>query len=65
VRLPLLDIAKLSLDSIGRERREHRVFQQLLQMVPGLEERLLEGSDEDVIHIGELVRDILNPTPTW
>jgi hypothetical protein len=24
-------------------------------MIPGLEERLMEGSNEDVIHIGELV----------
>jgi hypothetical protein len=26
-------------------------------MIPGLEERLMQGSDEDVIHIGDLVRD--------
>jgi hypothetical protein len=31
------------------------VFQQLLQMVPGLEERLMEGSDENVLHLAELV----------
>lgn len=39
----------------NRERREHRVFQRLLEMVPGLEERLVEGSDENVVHIAELV----------
>jgi hypothetical protein len=39
----------------ARERREHRIFQALLQMIPGLEERLMEGSNEDVIHIAELV----------
>jgi hypothetical protein len=27
-------------------------------MVPGLEERLMEGSDEDVVHIAELVSDV-------
>jgi hypothetical protein len=26
-----------------------------MDMVPGLEERLLEGSDADVVHIAELV----------
>src|ERR1700683_4872258 len=31
-----------------RERREHRIFKLLLQMIPGLEERLITGSDEDV-----------------
>jgi hypothetical protein len=40
---------------LTRERREHRVFTRLLEMVPGLEERLLEGTDEGVVHIAELV----------
>jgi hypothetical protein len=40
----------------GRERREHRVFRLLLQMVPGLEERLMEGSEEDLIHVAEMVK---------
>jgi hypothetical protein len=40
---------------IFRQRREHRVFQALLQMVPGLKERLLDGSDNDVKAIAELV----------
>ena len=39
-----------------RQRREHRVFMLLLQMVPGLEERLVEGSEENVLHVAELVR---------
>jgi hypothetical protein len=43
---------------LARERREHRVFTRLLDMVPGLEERLLEGSEEGVVHIAELVRCI-------
>jgi hypothetical protein len=42
-----------------RERREHKVFQQLLQMVPSLEERLLDGSDVNIRHIAELVRVFL------
>lgn len=40
---------------INRERREHSVFQRLLEMVPGLEERLVDASDESVAHIAELV----------
>jgi hypothetical protein len=40
---------------IFRQRREHRVFQALLQMVPGLEERLVEGSDDEVVAIAETV----------
>jgi len=39
-----------------REWREHRVFDQLLRMVPGLEERLQIGSDENVLHIAELLQ---------
>jgi hypothetical protein len=39
-----------------RQRRENRIFTLLLQMVPGLEERLVEGSEENVLHVAELVR---------
>jgi hypothetical protein len=38
-----------------RRRREHRVFNALLQMVPGLEDRLMGGSDEDIVAIAEMV----------
>ena len=38
-----------------RERREHGVFQKLLQMVPGLEERLLNGSEEDIVFVADMV----------
>jgi hypothetical protein len=41
--------------SPSRERREHRIYQHLLRMVPGLEERLMEGSNEDIVHVSELV----------
>jgi hypothetical protein len=39
----------------NRERREHSAFQKLLRTVPSLEERLMEGSDENMIHIADLV----------
>lgn len=39
-----------------RERREHRVFEHLLESYPGLLERLQKGSEEELIHVGELVR---------
>lgn len=38
------------------ERREYRVFNILIQMMPGLEERLKESFTEDVVHIGELIQ---------
>jgi hypothetical protein len=40
---------------LTRERREHQVFRILLQMIPGMEDRLMEGSEEDIVHIAELV----------
>lgn len=39
-----------------RQRREHTVFGILLQMVPGFEDRLMQGTDEDVVLIADLVR---------
>jgi hypothetical protein len=38
-----------------RERREHRIFRVLLDMVPGLEDRLMEGSEDNVVAIAGLV----------
>ena len=40
---------------LTRERREHQVFCTLLQMIPGMEDRLMESSEEDITHIAELV----------
>jgi hypothetical protein len=40
----------------ARERKEHRTFQAILQTVPDLDVRLLEGSEEDIKHIADLVR---------
>ena len=42
-----------------RERREHRVFQELLRSVPGLEERLLQGPEEEVDTIADLVNFLI------
>ncbi|KAH7919091.1 hypothetical protein BV22DRAFT_1023570, partial [Leucogyrophana mollusca] len=43
----------------SRERREHRIFQELLRSVPGLEARLMEGSDDEVGVIAELAMYLL------
>jgi hypothetical protein len=43
------------IDCVARERREHRVFTKLLQMVPGLEERLVSSSEEEVVFIADMV----------
>jgi hypothetical protein len=48
-RLPTIDIF--------RQRREHRVFRALIQMIPGLQRRLIDGDDEHVEDIADLVRD--------
>jgi hypothetical protein len=40
---------------IVRERREHKVYQALLASIPGLEERLMTGSEEEVGSVAELV----------
>jgi hypothetical protein len=49
-------LANIPIDhNIFRERREHCVYHQLLQTIPGLEERLINGSEEDTVHMAELV----------
>jgi len=48
-------VSLLSFVTHPREHREHRIFRILLQMVPRLEERLMEGFNEDVAHIADLV----------
>ncbi|KAI0058387.1 hypothetical protein BV25DRAFT_1810724 [Artomyces pyxidatus] len=40
----------------AEQRREHRVFNALLQSIPGLEERLVNGSEEEVVIIADLVQ---------
>ena len=52
-------IPSLSFDgSTFREEKEHHVFQSLLQMIPGLEARLLESSEEELRLIADLVRNL-------
>ena len=38
-----------------RDRKERRVFQQLLKTVPRLQERLMESEQADLLVIAELV----------
>lgn len=40
----------------SRERKEHGIFQTILEAVPDLDVRLSEGSEEDIKHIADLVR---------
>jgi hypothetical protein len=42
-----------------RQKREHGVYKQLMGMIPGLEERLVNGSEEETLHIADLVRHFL------
>ncbi|KAG1798572.1 uncharacterized protein HD556DRAFT_1306024 [Suillus plorans] len=49
-RLSLMDATL-----VERERREHHVFGQLLDSYPGLLERLKDGSEEEILHVGELI----------
>ncbi|KAG1789484.1 uncharacterized protein HD556DRAFT_1433656 [Suillus plorans] len=42
-------------DFPAEERREHRAFEQLLDSYPDLLERLKTGSEEEIIHVGELI----------
>jgi hypothetical protein len=41
---------------LPREMREHRIFQTLLRMVPGLESRIMSSSDDEVRLVADLVR---------
>ncbi|KAG2142776.1 uncharacterized protein EDB93DRAFT_1088748 [Suillus bovinus] len=43
------------IDVSGRERQEHRVFKQLIESYPGLLEQFKNGSEEEILHIGELI----------
>lgn len=38
------------------ERKEQAVFKEMLRVIPGLERRLMESSEEEVITIADLVR---------
>lgn len=47
--------AEALMTNVIRERQEDKVFRELLKMCHGLEDRLLDGSDEDVTNIADLV----------
>jgi hypothetical protein len=49
----------LKINLMCRQRREHHVFGVLIQMVPGLETRLMEGLEEDLVSIAEMVCPII------
>ncbi|KIJ19520.1 hypothetical protein PAXINDRAFT_8009 [Paxillus involutus ATCC 200175] len=38
------------------ERKEYAVFHELLRMVPGMEARLMESSEEEVVHLADLIQ---------
>ncbi|OJA19938.1 hypothetical protein AZE42_08047 [Rhizopogon vesiculosus] len=46
----------------AEERREHRVFQELLKSVAGLEERLMQGGDNEVDVVAELASTLTKGT---
>ncbi|KAG2056215.1 hypothetical protein BDR06DRAFT_981606 [Suillus hirtellus] len=53
--LRLEQLEDMSIEDFStEERREHTVFEKLLDSYPGLLERLKESSEEELIHIGEL-----------
>jgi hypothetical protein len=39
----------------NRERREHSIYQELMKTVPGLEERLMTSSEDELSIVAELV----------
>jgi hypothetical protein len=39
------------------DRREYQVFKELLRTVPGLETRVMEASEQEIIDIADLVSD--------
>lgn len=45
------------------ERKELSVFRELLRTVPGIENRLMESSEEEAVAIADLVRFII--TGMW
>ena len=40
---------------VDREWKEYAVFRELLRMIPGLEARLMESSEEQVVNVADLV----------
>ncbi|KIM50704.1 hypothetical protein SCLCIDRAFT_34060 [Scleroderma citrinum Foug A] len=53
-------MANMALICTDNERKEYSAFHELLQIVPGLEDRLMNSSEEEVIHIADLVQKGVN-----
>lgn len=45
-----------SLIHTHRERREHRIFEHMLTTIPGLQDRLMDSSEEEIRLVADLVR---------
>ncbi|KAH6904737.1 hypothetical protein BKA70DRAFT_1109017 [Coprinopsis sp. MPI-PUGE-AT-0042] len=43
-------------DLTSSEMREHKIYEQLLGLSPGMEERLCNGSEQDIFHVAELIQ---------
>lgn len=54
-RWALSHISQIWLIRLTRERREHFVFQELLKICPGLQERLVDSSEEEVKILAGLI----------
>lgn len=57
---PHIFVSHWRTEDIFRERREHRVYKTLLQTIPGLEEQLMTGSEEEILRISDLVSSVLS-----
>ncbi|KAH6909378.1 hypothetical protein BKA70DRAFT_1371904 [Coprinopsis sp. MPI-PUGE-AT-0042] len=51
-----LSRSKLKASFIDSEILEHDIYEQLLGLSPGLEERLCNGSEQDIFHVAELIQ---------
>ena len=51
----LLDFLYLYCSACQRERREYAIFKELMKLVPKLQERIIMGSEEEVIIVADLV----------
>jgi hypothetical protein len=57
-RLSVLNIMRQSifgLLTVVRDQNEHWIFKQILQLVPGIQEQLFAGDEEELVHIADLV----------
>ena len=48
-----------------RQRREYCIYKQLLHMVSGLEDQLMNGSEEEILHIADLVHGNISTYPSY